>query len=297
MRRTVLIIILIASSLRSWAQADTLYDSALDRYAEICNRITRFQAARKSGKTVSEGQMKMLASQISSLKETLQGADGFLSDDQRLRFTLIKDKFILGNTLTAVDPADITGTVTWQMPSGLHFPAPKEKPAPEPLHWAFTVMPIVTYAFSGVPGFMFGIQAGVSYGPIGIYARGATDFSPGAYSYECLSDGSLPGGGTVWTSGVQRKSGWNAAAGLTYQIVGPLSVYAGAGYASRSLIWEDLEGAAVLVRDASCKGAIADIGVLINPKSRHRTSLALLAGISVLPWTMVAASFGIGLRF
>ena len=259
MRRAVIIVSLFFCSLQLWAQADTLYDSALDRYADICNRITRFQAAQNAGKTVSDGQMKMLVSQISSLKETLQGADGYLSDDQRLRFTLIRDRFKLGNTLTAVNPADIFGIVTWEMPSELHFPAPKEEPAPEPLHFAFTVMPILTYAFSGAPGLMFGAQAGVSYGRIGMYARAATDFSPGVHSYECLSDGSLPDGGTVWTSGVQRKSGWNAAAGLTCRITGPLSVYAGAGYASRSLIWEDLEGTPVLVKDSSCKGVIADL--------------------------------------
>lgn len=82
-------------------------------------------------------------------------------------------------------------------------------------------------------------------------------------SYECMSDGSLSGAGSFWTGG--EESG-----GLSDLF----SIYAGAGYGWRTLMWKDIDGEWAMV------------------SFRH---LAISAGISSVSFK--TASFVCGLGF
>lgn len=287
MRRLAIISLLMLSSLCARGQADSLYDSALDRYEGICNRITRLRTAQRAGKQVPETEVKRLAYQVSGLRKTLSEADGYMSDDQRVRFAVIRDRFVLGNVLGRVEagtfPVYVNGGC---LPSSLADQEVLPVPEPAPLRVRVSVMPLAAYVFSPAQGFMFGGHVGVNYGRTGLYIKGFSDFSSGAYSY-VAGDG-------FWPNGVEHRSGWCVVGGLSYRIVGPLGVYAGAGYASRSFIREDMDGARALVNEASCKGVAVDLGLTL---SMEKWPVSFIAGVSFVPWKMVAVSIGAGLYF
>ena len=108
--------------------------------------------------------------------------------------------------------------------------------------------------------------------------------------YECLSDGSLPRGGKIWTSGDTRNSNLYINGGALVQIVDWLSVYAGAGYGRRTLAWQDIDGNWARVSDWSRKGLTIDAGLLLSWRN-----LAFSAGLSTLTFKTCTFSLGIGL--
>jgi len=287
MRRLALITLFLLACLSARGQADSLYDSALDRYEAICNRITRLRTAQKAGKQVPEAEVKRLAYQVSNLRKTLSEADGYMSDDQRVRFVVIRDRFVLGNVLERVQehyfPVFVKGA---DLPSDLADWDAVPVPEPSPLRVHVSVMPLAAYVFTPVPGFMFGGQVGVELGRMGLYFKGFSDFLSAAYSY--VADDSF------WPNGVEHKSGCCVVGGLSYRIVGPLGVYAGAGYASRVFIREDMDGVRALVSESSCKGVAVDLGLSL---SMEKWPVSFIAGASFIPGKMVAVSVGAGLYF
>jgi hypothetical protein len=71
-----------------------------------------------------------------------------------------------------------------------------------------------------------------------------------------------------------------------------MKVYAGGGYGSRQLLWQDVSGRWAQVSDRSVTGFAVDVGLIftVGPVS-------LLAGASTVGFGNVAAEFGLGFRF
>ena len=109
--------------------------------------------------------------------------------------------------------------------------------------------------------------------------------------YNCLSDGTKPGG-YIWTNGAERLSRWSITAGATYTPWRFMTVYAGGGYGSRQLLWQDVSDLWATVADRSVLGLAADAGLVFN-----LGPVSILAGASTIGFSNIAAEFGIGLKF
>lgn len=137
----------------------------------------------------------------------------------------------------------------------------------------------------------YGIRAAF-YKRIGGYINFRSNFKRGTSDYGCLSDGSIGNSGSIWTTGREKMSRYNISAGLISRITNWLSLYAGAGYGTRTLLWEDIGGNWAKVEDFSYTGAAIDAGAVFTIND-----FAVSAGISSVAFDWCELSLGFGVRF
>ncbi len=137
------------------------------------------------------------------------------------------------------------------------------------------------------------------HGKAGAYLSARSHFRSVKVVYSCLSDGSIPGGGTVWTQGNPPLRSANAfTAGALYALWWPaLAFYAGAGYGSDDLYWQDLSGDWVQVQDLSFRGLVMEGGLLADIKLGKRLGLVLKAGVTSTALKTATPTLGAGVRF
>ncbi len=244
------------------------YDDALDRYESITAECIRVKQSVASGEKVPRAELARLAGQLNGLKTQLQGVSGQLTAAQRQRVADIRQMYSDGI---------VRSTAPILIPSIPTSPAPLLAcPAlPDNLAGGCAVASnptrrklrpdVLLLAEAGlVPDFSAGIRACALYGRWGAYVAGRSYFSPSRYGYECLSDGTVPGGGKIWTSGISRVSRLNLSAGALWHPVGWGSLYGGCGYGRRRLLWQDSAGDWAMVSDRSCAGLSLEAGVIIH---------------------------------
>ena len=137
----------------------------------------------------------------------------------------------------------------------------------------------------------YGIRAGYCK-EIGGYASFRSSFSSAKSSYGCTSDGIVENGGTIWTSGKDKVGRLNVTAGIMARFTHWLGAYAGAGYGTRTLTWEDINGQWAKVTDHSYKGVALDAGLIFTIKN-----FALSAGINSIAFDWCELTLGLGVRF
>lgn len=125
----------------------------------------------------------------------------------------------------------------------------------------------------------------------GCYVKAVSNFRSSASAYDCLSDGTTSEG-YIWTSGRSRVSRISVTTGLVFRTCDWLSLYAGAGYGRRKLLWEDSSGYWAMVSDFSPRGIAADIGL----QFRFRR-LRLSAGLSTIAFKRLDGEVGVGYCF
>ena len=125
----------------------------------------------------------------------------------------------------------------------------------------------------------------------GCYVKAVSDFNKSEYEYSCMSDGTTEGG-YIWTTGRSVVSRLNVTTGVTMCVCKWLSVYAGAGYGSRLLLWEDSTGVWAKVSDISYIGVAADAGVRF-----HLRRICLSAGVSTVCFRTMSADISLGFSF
>ena len=137
------------------------------------------------------------------------------------------------------------------------------------------------------------------HGKAGAYLSARSHFRSVKAVYSCLSDGSIPGGGTVWTQGNPPLRSANAfTAGALYAPWWPaLAFYAGAGYGCDDLYWQDLSGDWVQVQDLSFRGLVVEGGLLADIKLGKRLGLVLKAGVTSTALKTATPTLGAGVRF
>ena len=140
-------------------------------------------------------------------------------------------------------------------------------------------------------------MARVDIGRAGLYAKGSWRPSE-ASAYNCYSDGTTARG-FIWTSGRESYGALSISAGASYAVIpnqpgNPLSlrVYAGAGYGSRTVLWEDASGRWAKVSDLSPGGLSADAGLLLD--IGH---FSLMAGVSTVSFQTLGLELGLGFLF
>lgn len=105
MKRAVLslIALLLISPAYVMAQ-NTDWDKVLDRYEDICGQCITLRDRIVSGEPVSDRAVTSLLQELSQLRNTLQNASGSMTDEQKKRFTAIRDSY--SGTANVHEPID-----------------------------------------------------------------------------------------------------------------------------------------------------------------------------------------------
>lgn len=123
----------------------------------------------------------------------------------------------------------------------------------------------------------YGFHASYAPDRWGGYVSVRTNFVSQLYAYDILSDGTTGGEERFEAKGGQRIGEYSAAAGVVRTVTPWLELYAGAGYGSSTLCWNDIHGAWAKVRDYSAAGLLLDGGAVF-----HLGKISLLGGVSYL---------------
>ena len=123
----------------------------------------------------------------------------------------------------------------------------------------------------------YGLHASYVPGRWGGYFSLRTNLKSQFYAYDILSDGTTGGEGRFEAKGGQRLGEYSASAGVVRTVTPWMDLYAGAGYGSSTLCWNDIHGAWAKVRDYSAAGLLLDGGAVF-----HVGKFSLLGGVSYL---------------
>lgn len=270
LRLTVLLIFLLPFGL--YAQTGGM-DAAIDRYESITVQCIRMKQAVAAGEKVSRSELSALIKDLNGLRAEMQGSSARMTAAQRRRVAEIRKMYSDGrirSTKMYVSPR--------LSPSGLKLPDPPaflalpDKPLFLPScpilslpEKAASVKYLLLAEAGVVPDFTAGIRVGLLFGRFGLYLAGRSNFKPDVFEYECFSDGAIPGGGYIWTSGQSRVSRLNLSAGGLFCISNWATMYAGAGYVRRQLFWQDVDQAWARVADISKSAVAVDAGFIFSP--------------------------------
>ena len=146
---------------------------------------------------------------------------------------------------------------------------------------------------AAAPEFLYGGMVSVVFrkNDWGAYAKYLSDYQSNSSSYNCTSDGKFSGG-KMWLSGNTRTSSYMFSAGARKVIWKGLGAFAGVGYGSHSVYWEDVSGNWAKVTDSSVNGAIIEAGVSYTLKP-----VEFFVGVSTISFGYNSLECGIGLRF
>ncbi len=151
-------------------------------------------------------------------------------------------------------------------------------------------------SFGDVVG--YGLHVSYLPGRWGGYVSLRTNLKSQLYAYDILSDGTTGGDAVFEAKGGQRIGEYSAAAGVVRSVTPWLDLYAGFGYGSSTLCWNDIHGAWAKVKDYSGAGLLLDGGAVF-----HVGRLSLLGGVSWLSARPEAGPFkpvfsaGVGIGF
>lgn len=129
----------------------------------------------------------------------------------------------------------------------------------------------------------------------GAYVKFCSDFGSASADLECDDSGALTAGGEgtpYYKEGISRKARLSVTAGYLRWLWKPVYLYAGAGYGSRTLAWETVEGELVKNTDHSASGAAAELGVI-----GRLGKFALSAGFHTVNFKHHEVIVGVGILF
>ena len=129
----------------------------------------------------------------------------------------------------------------------------------------------------------------------GAYVKFRSDFGSASADLECDDSGALTSGGEgtpYYKEGVTQKARLSVTAGYLRQLWKPVYLYAGAGYGSRTLAWETVEGELVKNTDHSAVGVAAELGVI-----GRLGKFALSVGFHTVNFKHHEVAIGVGIIF
>lgn len=279
------------------AQEVSSMDAELSRYETLCQECLELKSRIGYGETVSRRQAESMIENFVSMNARLKGVKHEMTAAQRIRFDAIGVWFSTGKkpqvqsapSLEALSPLPHPHILSSQSPIDELYRVEffHEIPTRRDYVRKFILADITC------PEMSYGLMAGLQGRRWGGYLRFRSAFVKTPETlYECLSDGSLPDGGKIWTSGDARSSNLYITGGALMQVVDWLSVYAGAGYGRRTLAWQDIDGNWAEVSDFSCRGPAFEAGLIFSYRR-----LAFSAGVSSISFKTAALTAGIGLKF
>lgn len=174
----------------------------------------------------------------------------------------------------------------------VYMPSPADSAALSGLRRRREPVGLAVSAVASFPEYSGGLQVTWEKYRFGAYVKAVSNFRASGSSYSCLSDGTAEGG-YIWTTGRTKVSRLSVTAGLVYRPCSWLNLYAGAGYGSRTLLWEDSALSWARVSDRSFKGMAADIGLQFRIRRRFRVG----AGFSTTAFRTADAEISLGFCF
>lgn len=130
----------------------------------------------------------------------------------------------------------------------------------------------------------------------GFYVKALTSLESGASSYVCSESGAIQVEGQpcypYYKSDVASHPGFSVSAGYLRELWKPLIVYVGAGYGSRKMIWETIDGAKVDNDGFSAIGVAAECGAILR-----LGKFAVSCGVQTVNFTYSEMQFGLGFIF
>ena len=129
----------------------------------------------------------------------------------------------------------------------------------------------------------------------GAYVKFRSDFGSASADLECDDSGALTSGGEgtpYYKEGVTQKARLSVTAGYLRQLWKPVYLYVGAGYGSRTLAWETVEGELVKNTDHSAVGVAAELGVI-----GRLGKFALSVGFHTVNFKHHEVTVGVGIIF
>lgn len=276
--------------------ADNLGDK-LEQYESLCRTCLNLKQRIASGENVSRNEAKMHIDDFVAMNKELQSVEADMTVVQRLRFSAISSWFSTG-----VEPQE-TDTALPQLSCNL---AGNSLVATTGSHAAIAEVPsmqaglpahryveprrnLILMSSFALPDFSCGLIAGYQYGRWGGYAGFRSNYVSAKTSYSCLSDGSLPDWGSMWSTGRSRKSNLSITAGCLIGLGARFSMYVGTGYGWRTLAWEDVDGEWAEISDWSHRGVAFETGAIFIWKR-----LAVSAGISTVSFRTCSLNVGVG---
>lgn len=275
------------------------YDKALDEYESLLNDALKMKEKASSGDQIPQYEIYALSSRLYSIRKSLSEAGGAMSEIQKSRLAAIKRFYAAAENGSKVSstpwvrPMEFKSVLSSTSESAFLLPDPE--PSAKPLH----SHPFALVTCSGLDAVVPGVRLGVAKKRFGAYL--SASFSPGrrAADYDCLQDGTIPAGGSIYTTGKTSVWHYSLSAGglwLPFYFGGrdfaSAGFYAGAGYGSRSLYWEDIDGRWARVSDCSDKGLLAEAGAIL-----FRGRLAFSIGVRSTAFKHLDAELGMGVRF
>lgn len=129
----------------------------------------------------------------------------------------------------------------------------------------------------------------------GAYVKFRSDFGSASADLECDDSGALTSGGEgtpYYKEGVTQKARLSVTAGYLRQLWKPVYLYAGAGYGSRTLAWETVEGELAKNTDHSAAGVAAELGAI-----GRLGKFALSVGFHTVNFKHHEVAIGVGIIF
>ena len=279
------------------AQEVSSMDAELSRYETLCQECLELKSRIASGESIPRSDAEKMIGSFVSLNARLKEVKHEMTAAQRIMFDAIGVWFSTGKkpqvqsapSLETLSPLPHPHILSSQSPIDELYRVEffHEIPTRRDYVRKFILADITC------PEMSYGLMAGLQGRRWGGYLRFRSAFVKTPETlYECLSDGSLPNGGKMWTSGDMRSSNLYITGGALMQVADWLSVYAGTGYGRRTLAWQDVDGKWAEVSDYSCRGPAFETGMIFSYRR-----LAFSAGVSSISFKTAALTAGIGLKF
>lgn len=287
---------LLSASFLASAQEGN-FDQQLSLYEELCSQCLDLRTRAASEGGVLKAEAKSLVAEFLDLNKELKSHESGMTAIQRRRFAAISQWFATG-AQPAEESQDLPRVALCaEIPTTLPPASDKtgliyihDLPAqPAPRVKSGDVYILANLAF---PDISYGLMAGYQIQRYGGYVSFRSSFTSVSPSYSCTSDGVLKGGGPLWASGEEKNSNMSVCAGALYGFRQYVSVYAGVGYGSRRLAWEDVDGQWAEVSDWSHKGFAIEAGALFS-----WNKLAFSLGVSSVSLRTAELVCGVGLKF
>lgn len=304
--KAYLVVLLLLGNFASAQAQERVWNAALDWYENVCGKCAEWMDRIERGESVPKDSLQYMLGELTAVKQNLQGVWGEMSPSQRLRFEVIRDRFATGRwhkdtrarlpSLSIINSPRPLALRMDDMPlRGLEaYLAETRKPVRARLHPG-----ILAGLTVGVyPDFSVGALCGITLGDWAFFAKARGKMNGCKAEYDCLSDGTLAGGGYFWSGGEQSAGRLQVSLDAAYRLFKPVSLYVGAGYGSRTLCWKDWNGAWARVADRCFSGFSAEAGILVQPVPRGPVrGLTLLLGGSWVAGGYIDAEAGLCWRF
>ena len=282
------------------ALAQSSLDELLNDYEQMCRKCLALRTRIDAGEQVSRDEAKATIDLFVAMNRKLKTLENEMTALQRQHFKDVGEWFTTG--IRPLRPSSLPSVVCKAMPvlpvysSDVRLAVPDSR-LPEPVVPGRDAPTDPSYRYiilaeMSAPDLAYGIRIGMMGRRFGGYASFRSNFVGADVAYECSSDGRLPNGSTMWAGGAQRNENMAVTAGLIFNTASWLSLYAGAGYGSRQLFWQDIDGQWARVSDWSAKGLTVESGAIFR-----WNGIAFSAGVSSVGFRTLSGTFGIGYCF